>query len=562
MRSGDIVRHKPTDALQTLAYVDDDEAVSVSETLVRWRTADIELVKEASDEEHVRALRAWCAPPAVREDGSPDGRAAVCARQLALFRKKLVLAGRGGEYLKWCEPSEPPSVFAPAEPIDADEVRDAVPNGYTERLVEAVAKWPDTEPEPEEVTLRDHTLDDPTSGVSSQNDHTLQGVAADDATPDEIAKARAKRSLAAMFPPEPLPDPFEREVATEALALLDNTSALDPVLDADDLLDPTTVVDIDGQFDPDVDPEEDPPEESLYRCGTKKCAHKAVKAWKGPCPVCYGWETPKKRKKEVEGGSGSGSGSAAALVEKYKNSAGKRISTGIPELDHVMGGGFRVGSSILLAGEPGAGKSTLCMRVCEHVSKTLKRPTLYASAEEADADLAEMLVRLNITDPRVQIRGNEGDLWKTRDVIEAMKPALVVIDSLPKFTMEDVGGNEGSTEQIKSITDNLTYYGKKNKTMFIFIMHFTSSGEVAGGLAAQHVGDGTITLKRLGNLHNNYDPETGEIDERVRILQIGKNRLGPEGAMSFLVMEQDGSGLSSLDPDSPIGKPNRRVTLT
>lgn len=209
------------------------------------------------------------------------------------------------------------------------------------------------------------------------------------------------------------------------------------------------------------------------------------------------------------------------------------ISTGIEEVDRVLGGGLVGGCTVLISGPRGIGKSTLLMLIANGIAKGVRSTVLYASGEETASQVGKIVQRLGITNDHIEIMGEawSGDAIAVR--IEELKPRLVVIDSLQVVTIDSCEGAEGSPSQISAVINTLTPICQRVGTAAIIVAHMNGQGEIAGGQTAQHLVD---TITRFDNEYN--DEEEGE---PLRILSVeGKNRNGSTTETALFEMADGG----------------------
>ena len=191
----------------------------------------------------------------------------------------------------------------------------------------------------------------------------------------------------------------------------------------------------------------------------------------------------------------------------------ERIETGIFEFDRVLGGGIAPGSIVLLAGEPGIGKSTLVLQMAERINADRVRGTvLYVCGEESPGQIKSRAKRLNI-------KGRNLELFPETDVdiissrLSATSYQLVIIDSIQTLTTEDLAGGAGSIGQVRECAERLRWIAKTSGMPIILVGHVTKAGGVAGPKVLEHLVDGVFTLEG--------DPFHG-----FRILRASKNRFG------------------------------------
>lgn len=263
---------------------------------------------------------------------------------------------------------------------------------------------------------------------------------------------------------------------------------------------------------------------TVYFC--QNCGHEESK-WLGQCPACKEWSTfveervtvsksvAVKDRKELE----------VLPLSKVQTEAEERISTDIAELDRVLGGGIVPGSLILVGGDPGIGKSTLLLQVCQQLAKTEKK-VLYISGEESLRQIKLRAQRMGeFTESLLLLCETNLDLIK--NVIEREKPETVIIDSIQTMYNEDVGSAPGSVSQVREATNTLMQLAKgMNITIFI-VGHVTKEGTVAGPRVLEHMVDTVLYFE--GDRHASY-----------RILRGVKNRFGSTNEIGVFEMRQNG----------------------
>lgn len=281
----------------------------------------------------------------------------------------------------------------------------------------------------------------------------------------------------------------------------------------------------------------------VYFC--QNCGNEESK-WLGQCPACKEWNTFVEEKVVASSSkAATGSGMArrgANVVSLSEVSADDhvRLKTGILELDRVLGGGLVPGSLILVGGDPGIGKSTLLLQVCQHLAR--ERDVLYISGEES---LAQIKLRANRMG---EFRENlkllcETNLDTVRGVIENKKPGLVIIDSIQTMYSEDVASAPGSVSQVRESTNVFLQLAKGLGITIFIVGHVTKEGTVAGPRVLEHMVDTVLYFE--GDRHASY-----------RILRGVKNRFGSTNEIG--VFEMRASGLVEVENPSEYmlsGKP-------
>ncbi|CAN5163395.1 DNA repair protein RadA [soil metagenome] len=235
-----------------------------------------------------------------------------------------------------------------------------------------------------------------------------------------------------------------------------------------------------------------------------------------------------------------------------------RLSSGIGELDRVLGGGLVAGSLIILGGEPGIGKSTLVLALAAAVAAgTAEGNVLYASGEESATQLRLRAVRLGVADgltgDRISVV-TETAVERIVAAAEASSPALLLVDSIQAVTADDLDGPAGSVGQVRAAAARLQAYAKEHSVPVILVGHVTKEGSLAGPKTLEHLVDVVLTLE-------------GERYAGLRLLRAQKNRFGSTEEVGVFEMATDGlrevrdPGSSFLEPSS-FGAPGVAVGVT
>ena len=263
---------------------------------------------------------------------------------------------------------------------------------------------------------------------------------------------------------------------------------------------------------------------TMYFC--QNCGHEESK-WLGQCPMCKEWSTFVEERVTT---SSSVTAKAAKNLEvlplsKVKSEAEERVVTGIDELDRVLGGGIVPGSMILVGGDPGIGKSTLLLQVCQCLSAR-KKKVLYISGEESLRQIKLRAQRMGeFTEDLLLLC--ETNLDSIKSVIEREKPETVIIDSIQTMYSEDVGSAPGSVSQVREATNTLMQLAKGLCITIFIVGHVTKEGTVAGPRVLEHMVDTVLYFE--GNRHASY-----------RILRGVKNRFGSTNEIGVFEMRHDG----------------------
>jgi len=230
--------------------------------------------------------------------------------------------------------------------------------------------------------------------------------------------------------------------------------------------------------------------------------------WAGQCSECKEWNciVEFKESRSQLGSAASKASSAAARgyagakesVQKLsdiKQEGATRLSTRNPEFDRVLGGGIVAGSVILLAGAPGAGKSTLTTQVMCEVSTELN--CLLVSAEESASQIKGRAERLGLPTEDVNV-AIETDVFAIIALIKELDAKLVVIDSLQAMFHPDVQGAPGGVGQLRECMQALTQFAKQAGVAMMIICHITKDGSVAGPRVVEHIGDVMLMIELIG----------------------------------------------------------------
>ena len=283
---------------------------------------------------------------------------------------------------------------------------------------------------------------------------------------------------------------------------------------------------------------------SIFFC--QSCGYESSK-WMGQCPGCKEWNTfveevVDKKSAGTLSKQKANAGEAKVLpLSQIEMTYDKRVSTGMKELDRVLGGGIVQGSMVLVGGDPGIGKSTLLLQVCKNLSEQ-KVKVLYISGEES-------LQQIKIRAERIGTFGDslklfcETNLDTIKAVIDREKPQIVVIDSIQTMFNEEVSSAPGSVSQVRESTGVLMQIAKGMGISIFIVGHVTKEGVVAGPRVLEHMVDTVLYFE--GDRHAAY-----------RILRGVKNRFGSTNEIGVFEMRQ--SGLEEVENPSEYmlsGKP-------
>ncbi|NBB97398.1 MAG: DNA repair protein RadA [Alphaproteobacteria bacterium] len=253
--------------------------------------------------------------------------------------------------------------------------------------------------------------------------------------------------------------------------------------------------------------------------------------WAGQCDACGGWNTIVEEAPLSRGpGPRAMKGKTIALGSLADSEAPPpRQTSGLNELDRVLGGGLVAASAILVGGDPGIGKSTLLLQATAAFARAGAR-CMYISGEEAAAQVRLRAARLGLSDAPVQL-GAETHLRDILTTLDAERPDLVVIDSIQTMWLDTVDSAPGSVAQVRAASHELVSFAKRRGVSVIIVGHVTKEGQIAGPRVVEHMVDTVLYFE-------------GERGHQFRILRAVKNRFGPADEIG--VFEMTGSGLAEV----------------
>lgn len=272
---------------------------------------------------------------------------------------------------------------------------------------------------------------------------------------------------------------------------------------------------------------------TLFVC--QQCGKESPK-WLGRCPECGTWNSLV----ETTVSSSHLSYSRTALkrnkpqeLSKVEKSTLSRLSLGFSEINRVLGGGLVPGSVVLIAGEPGVGKSTLLLQASAMIAKD-KQPVGYISGEESINQVKLRAERLNINGEGLLFL-SEADIAIIIEHLEEISPKLVVIDSIQTMYLEDISGMPGSVSQVRECTSRIMRWAKENDVPVLLAGHVTKDGSIAGPGTLEHIVDVVLYFE-------------GEPFSSYRVLRGIKNRFGSTNEVGLF--EMGNSGLVEVDNPS------------
>ncbi len=264
---------------------------------------------------------------------------------------------------------------------------------------------------------------------------------------------------------------------------------------------------------------------AAFRCS--ECGWTAVK-WVGRCGECQAWGSVEAvgaggpRLRQVPAGPVT---VAARPIGEIDVAAATARGTGVPELDRVLGGGLVPGAVVLLAGEPGVGKSTLLLEVAAQAGRAGRR-ALYVTGEESVAQVRLRAGRIGAVDPALYLAA-ETDLGAVLGHVDAVAPDLLVVDSVQTVSTAEVDGAPGGVTQVRAVADALIHVAKARGIATLLVGHVTKDGSIAGPRVLEHLVD--VVLQFEGERHS-----------RLRLVRATKNRYGPSDEVGCFDLDDNG----------------------
>ncbi|GLY08090.1 MULTISPECIES: DNA repair protein RadA [Actinoplanes] len=271
-----------------------------------------------------------------------------------------------------------------------------------------------------------------------------------------------------------------------------------------------------------------------YLCDA--CGHQPPK-WLGRCPECGEWGSVVESTVSVPLASGRVVSSRmpaepARPIAQISAAPAQAVATGVGELDRVLGGGLVPGSVVLLAGEPGVGKSTLLLDVAHQWTKHAGTPSLVVSGEESVSQVRLRAERLGALSDRLFLAA-ENDLGTVIGHLDAVKPGLLILDSVQTVSAPGTEGVPGGVTQVRAVTAALVAIAKERGIATVLVGHVTKDGQVAGPRVLEHLVD--VVLHFEGDKHSS-----------LRLVRGVKNRFGAADEVGCFEMHE--GGITSL-PD-------------
>ena len=272
-----------------------------------------------------------------------------------------------------------------------------------------------------------------------------------------------------------------------------------------------------------------PKSKTIYVCS--ECGYETPR-WLGRCPDCGSWNTlteqeaapaveaaPKKLKRAP------GLGGEAMLIDDIPEDTMLRHSSGIGELDRVLGGGIVEGSLVLVGGDPGIGKSTLLTQVSQNYAREGRR-VLYVSGEESGRQIKMRARRLGASSDEFYVL-SENDMTIVERAAEKLRPQLMIVDSIQTMYRPELASAPGSVSQVRESASALMRYAKTTGCAVMLVGHVTKEGSLAGPMVLEHMVDAVLYFE-------------GDRQHQYRLLRAVKNRFGSVNELGMFEMGEDG----------------------
>ncbi len=266
---------------------------------------------------------------------------------------------------------------------------------------------------------------------------------------------------------------------------------------------------------------------TIFVCN--ECGYESVK-WMGQCQGCGAWNTLEEQLVSPKKVTGVAMGAAIRTVSTAKTLSQidardeHRFITGIGELDRVLGGGIVKGSVVLLSGDPGIGKSSMLLQICEALKS--KQNILYVSGEESAVQIKLRAARLGVSGDNITVI-TETDTQSVCEYIMSYKPDLVMIDSIQTMQISEISSSAGSIVQVRESTNMLLRTGKSLDIPIFIVGHVNKGGDIAGPKVLEHIVDTVLYFE-------------GERNQAYRILRAIKNRFGSTNEIGVFEMRDTG----------------------
>lgn len=274
---------------------------------------------------------------------------------------------------------------------------------------------------------------------------------------------------------------------------------------------------------------------TVYICSN--CGYESAK-WAGKCPDCGEWNTMEETVKMPSAPTVTASKTSLHAISKPMTideidlTSEHRYHTGLSELDRVLGGGIVKGSLVLISGDPGIGKSTILLQICQHLGESLN--VLYVSGEESARQIKLRASRLGVNSENLRIF-TETDIQYICEQVRSDKPDLVMIDSIQTMNFTDLSSSPGSVTQVRECTNAVMRTAKALDIPAIIVGHVNKDGAIAGPKVLEHIVDAVLYFE-------------GDRQMTYRILRAVKNRYGSTNEIG--VFDMGSNGLTQVENPS------------
>ena len=252
------------------------------------------------------------------------------------------------------------------------------------------------------------------------------------------------------------------------------------------------------------------------------CGHREPK-WSGRCPECGEWNTFSEVEAKPKGQTPATVATASVPLAAVAEEVAVRTSSGIDEVNRVLGGGIVRGSAVLVGGEPGIGKSTLMLQIAAKTET--KGRVLYVSGEESSEQIRARASRLELLSSTVEVLC-ETNLDAILATVEVMKPVMLIVDSIQTLVSDEAGPVPGTVNQIKFATHALVAWSRRHGAALFMVAHVTKEGSISGPKVIEHVVDTVLYFDQS--------------DTDLRILRANKNRFGSVNEIGLFTMKATG----------------------
>ncbi len=287
-------------------------------------------------------------------------------------------------------------------------------------------------------------------------------------------------------------------------------------------------------------------QKTVFRC--QVCGHVEAK-WMGRCPGCRTWESLIEEPVSPDPGPSFGPAAPLIPLAEVDQSGEARLSSGLGEMDRVLGGGIMAGSAVVVGGDPGIGKSTLMLQTLGHLARQ-SAPVLYVSGEESARQIRIRADRLGLSGRGLFVL-TETRVERILPGLKELRPRVVVLDSIQTLQVAELSSTPGSLAQIRESAARFVRLAKETNCPVFLVGHVTKTGALAGPRVVEHMVDTVLYLD-------------GQQGQGFRILRAAKNRFGPTNEIGVFEMKEEGlkevANPSALFlSERPLGQPGSVV---